>query len=303
MTGLLLLAACTGDAAECMDGYVASAGGTCEEAPDSAAPSDSATGRWERPEIPEAPWSADELVGVIDDLLDHGLPDQVALKDLYLEMLDQGRDGSCPNSDGTTIFAMLTDSCTSDKGYTFYGIAAFLEDTKQPDDPQPDAADYVFNMAPASFGITDPDGDTYYAGGAFYYEGRFDDDDVTWAGETNGSFGYPKSEGLIGAGYASSLDASGTYGPSGDSLTAMGSLNLNDIAAFIDELTWDTATCGGVAQGSVRVRTADGYWYQASFGADCEACGPLTYADEAFGELCYDWAPALQAFSDTMRTL
>jgi len=198
---------------------------------------------------------------------------------------------------------MLTDSCTSDKGYRFYGIASFLEAVKQPGGPEPNAADYVFTMAPASYEITDPDGDTHYAGGAFFYEGRYDGDSVDWVGETNGSFGYPKADGLIGSGYAASLDSSGRYGPDGDSLVMMGSLNLNGIAAFIDELVWDTETCGGVAAGSVQVRTEDGYWYQATFGADCEPCGPLTYAGEAFGELCYDWSNTLETYSTTLRAL
>ena len=303
MSFLLSILACGGEAAPCLPGFEATSEGICEPVEVTDTASNTTGGGWESPEIPEAPWTEVELEAVLDDLLAAGLPDQIALKDLYQQLLSEGRDGTCPNDDGTEIFAMLTDSCTSDKGYRFYGIASFLEAVKQPDDPEPNAADYVFTMAPASYEITDPDGDTHYAGGAFFYEARYDGDTVNWLGETNGSFGYPKSEGLIGSGYVASLDSSGSYGPNGDTMALMGSLNLNGIAAFIDELTWATETCGGVAAGSVQVRTQDGYWYQATFGEDCEPCGPLTYAGEAFGELCYDWSGPLQAFAATMRFL
>ncbi len=303
MIALAWLVTCGGDS-PCLEGFEKDAEGICQPVaePSGSGPTDSGGG-WQAPDLPEPPWTETELEGVLDTLLADGLPDQIALKDLYLKLLEEGRDATCPNDDGTEIFAMLTDSCVSDKNYRFYGIASFLEAVKAPDDPEPNAADYVFTMAPASYEITDPDGDTHYAGGAFFYEARTDGDSVDWVGETNGSFGYPKATGLIGDGYVSSLDSLGRYGPDGESVWMMGSLNLNGVAAFIDELVWDTETCGGIAIGSVQVRTDEGYWYQASFGEDCDPCGPLTYADEPFGELCYDWSPTLETFSDTMRAL
>ncbi len=299
MTALLLLLACTDDVS-CMEGYAPDAEGNCQAVADTATD----TGLTEPTEaLPEAPWSPSELEGVLETLVSQGLPDQVALKDLYLEMLEDGRDRTCPNDDNTTIFAMLDDSCLADTGYLFYGIAGFLEAEKQPDDPEPDAADYVFNMAPASYEIHDAEGVVHYAGGAYYYEARYRDDGVEWLGETNGSYGYPRAEGLIGSGYAGSLDAEGFYGPDRTAVTAHGSLNLNGVAAFIDELVWDTEVCDGVVVGEYRVRTDDGYWYEATVGSDCELCGPVTYAGEDFGELCFDWAPALQRHSQAMETL
>jgi hypothetical protein len=253
--------------------------------------------------IPPAPWSLSELEGVLETLLEAGLPDQVSLKDLYTTLLEQGRDATCPNSDGGQIFAMLTDSCLSETGYRFYGIASFLEAYKTPDDPEPDGADYVFLMAPASYEITDPDGDVHVAGGAYFYEGRYDGDGVSWLGETNGTYGYPKADGLIGAGFSASLEAQGYYGPDREALTIAGSLNLAGTAAFIDGLTWDTAVCEGVPVGTFRLRTEDGYWYQATVGTDCEPCGPVTYADDLLGDLCFDWTPALSQLSSRMKTL
>jgi hypothetical protein len=298
---VLWLLACGGAPAPCLSGFEHDDSGAC--VPIETTDTDGDGGGWDSPELPEAPWSELALEGVLDELLADGLPDQFALKDLFQAMLGEGRDETCPNDDGTEIFAMLTDSCTSDKGYRFYGIAALLEAVKDSDDPEPNAADYVFSMAPASYEITDPGGDTHYAGGAFFYQARLDGDSVDWFGETNGSFGYPQADGLIRGGYSASLTSSGRYGPDGDSVSLLGSLSLNGISAFIDELVWDTETCGGVAAGSVQIRTQDGYWYQATFGANCEPCGPLTYAGEPFGELCYDWSGTLEGFAAAMVLL
>ncbi len=296
---LLALAGCP--APECMDGFVRDDSGNCV-----AEPTDSVedTGEpWPEPVVPEAPWDAEELAAKIDQLFAYGLPDQHELKDLYLKLLEEGRDAECPNSDGGVIFAMLTSSCVSNQGYTYYGIAGFGEGEKTPDDPQPDAADYHFQMAPASFRITEPDGDEHLAGGAYYYEVRIDDDGVaTWQGEVNGTYEYAPAGELLGDGYSAGLDTDGWYAPDGSRAMALkGSLTLNGVATYIDGLSWDPAICDGVVQGAWRLRTDDGYWYELETGADCSPCGPVTYNGEPHSELCVDLAPVLADFADRME--
>ncbi len=301
MIALLALLACP--PAPCLEGFIRDAEDNCVADPSGSLDTGDP---WPEPEVPLAPWDIETLANKVDQLFNYGLPDQLELRDLFLRLMDEGRDSQCPNTDNSYIFAMLTDSCESDLGYTYYGIAGFAEGWSTPEDPQPDAADYHFQMAPASFTITEPSGEQHLAGGAYYYEGRVDDESgvVTWQGEVNGTYLYEPAGQLLGDGYSAGLDADGWYAPDGSrGMIMTGSLTLNGVATFIDELTWDTTVCDGVVQGRWRLRTDAGYWYALETGADCSPCGPVTYNDEVFGEACLDLAPVLSDFADRMELL
>ncbi len=249
--------------------------------------------------------------------------DPVHLADAY-EGIWAGRDEDCPYyyPEYLELYDQYiwTDSCTSDQGYRFDGYAYYMAYHGYVGSYY--TYDRYFYLYTSSMSIADPAGESLTGSGyAYYYDIDY------WY------YGYRAGYGLIqgtfdweGPSYQDSwlsrrlsvdLAVASTYYPAGYRYLSLNG-SLGDVSETVTAVNFDSVylesantgtACGLEPSGSIRVRDAEGTWYEVafdgpaysgatSFPAHCDGCGDVWWRGENLGVACPDFSALVSWESD-----
>lgn len=230
--------------------------------------------------VPE--WTGEQAAAQMESLADQDFPDPTQLRELYLSMLQAG-DSRCPgeNIDELADGSIPLGGCTSSTGYHYVGLSEFTESN---DDG------WSFALTLGDLYITDPNGDTFSAGGTFSYDAKVTDAGSQWKGDATGTFSYPGGTHWVAEGGSLAYWVEGGTAVDHEWLLLSGSIGgpLGTDNLYFDQLLYDS-DCGESPVGGLRVRGGDGRWYHLEFDADCSGCGTLTFSDTVeMGQVCVD---------------
>ncbi len=224
---------------------------------------------------PAASWTADEVADSAARTLSEGLPTPLELSDTWKQLMDAGRDFSCPPSGYDLVDG--DKGCTSTTGWRYNGYAEHTEEGGN------SGESYHLSMATDAY-IIDGDGEIFSAG--LEVELNIDGGpkrgfDLNMAGTTD----YPAADGWLERGVDMLLGCDGFLGGEGLSMQCLGGFSLvGEGALFLNTVIWEPGCEGG---GELLVREDSGYWY--SIDLDCGGCGEVTFdGRESVGEACVD---------------
>ncbi len=260
MTAVLLLLACAPDA----------------HPPDA---SDSGTSDTGAVVSPRPTWTAADVEAALGEALAAGIPEPWTPYLRYVDAYDHG-NSACPG-DGHQL--LVDDAPCEANGYSYYGIAALLEEE----------ATGGFEMHVASFRILEPDGAVFEVGGYFGYEPA----EAGWSTWLDGSFAHSTATGWLAAGASTGLAMEGTTGDA-TRVVLQGGAQVGSSTVWFEQAATDDAACLGLLSGTVRVRDDAGFWYTVDFGAACASCGAASVDGAALGEVCFDATTAMRALLD-----
>ncbi len=213
---------------------------------------------------PPASMQAAEVEAAMIQALSGGLPRPREAVDAFGRILIAGDDGRCPNSGGYTITESFT-GCHSEKGYTYAGLTIYTESTND---------DFSFL---GDCYVIDPDGDIFQAAGEL--EQATNPTDHSFAIKLTGTWGYAKEQGWLSSVPSLALWLEGDA----DHLRANGGWSTPAAILYFEGFQ-SGSDCAHT--GLMKLQDPQGAWYTLDYGTDCDACGPLSYAGTAMGEVC-----------------
>jgi hypothetical protein len=248
-------------------GLLALAGTACPTVADSTvqdSPSVEDTDNHPEVDPPPASWQAAEVEAAMIQALSGGLPRPKEAVDAFGRILIAGDDGRCPNSGGYTITESFT-GCHSEKGYVYAGLTIYT-----------DSNDDDFSFLGDCY-VIDPDGDIFQAAGEL--EQATDPTDHSFAIKLTGTWGYAKEQGWLSSVPSLALWLEGNA----DLLVANGGWTTPAAVLYFEGFQ-SAADCAQA--GLLKLQDPQGAWYTLDYGADCDACGALSYTGQAMGEIC-----------------
>lgn len=251
---------------------------------------DSATGAAETEDSgagtgPQPVLSAAEVAAGIDGVLSGvGLPDPVSMLDVFIRMLDAGRDDQCPHNPGPSLNEMF-NGCVSTRGYTYAGVSIFQ--------PAGDGGRGFFLLGDCFF-IDD-------AGQRLDCAGELELDEPAggagFSGKVTGTWGYPPEPGWIGRTPGAAVWMAGGPG----SLTLEGGYAVDGTEVYFHTAAATGLDGGdGCASGAISLRDDQGLWYRLDMGDGCDGCGAITAAGGEVGEGCAEFRGAARALLGRM---
>ena len=232
---------------------------------------------------------AQEVFDAFDAFLTLGIPEARTPGTIFNEMLEH-IDPQCPGQEGS-IFALLKP-CTTNDGYTFYGVSSWQSGTHD----KGDFTEHVFGSLQTSLTATDPDGGTLVAGGIIQFGGWFyDNGDVNSTSWLAATVHYPPADSWLARSTSGDMQVNIDTTDEGSLMVLRGGYAIDGSAAYFDELVW----LNECATGGVRTRDTLGRWYRLTL-TDCSGCGEVVSGDHALGEVCVDLAPALRDLHTTL---
>ncbi|HND30633.1 MAG TPA: hypothetical protein PLA94_11570 [Myxococcota bacterium] len=260
-------------------GLLALGGMACQVAPDSIVPDSPTvadTGARTEVEPPPASLEPGEVEAAMIQALSGGLPRPKEAVDAFGRILIAGDDGRCPNSGGYTITESFT-GCHSEKGYIYAGLTIYTDSTND---------DFSFL---GDCYVIDPDGDIFQAAGEL--EQATDPADHSFAIKLTGTWGYAKEEGWLSSVPSLALWLEGDA----DHLVANGGWSTPAAILYFEGFQ-SGSSCAHA--GLLKLQDPQGAWYTLDYGADCDACGALSYAGQAMGEICVPVEEAATAYRE-----
>jgi len=219
------------------------------------------------------------------------IPEPFSLRDAYLTFL-QGADPVCPNRQGNSFGHQ---DCMSESGHHFYGLAFYGDGTDVWGEEG-----YHCEMQ-ASFELTNPNGETFIAGGGFGYEGiRAGEDGTSWMAFIQGTFSFPGANGWLKEGATAGLAVYGSHQGSDWEMEMLGGVGDDAYYLYFEDVTVTSGSCGHHS-GSIGLRDPNGGWYWWVKSDQCEECGDLYFNEQSLGSLCLDISDQFQTYADSMR--
>lgn len=213
---------------------------------------------------PPASLGSAEVEAAMIQALSGGLPRPKEAVDAFGRILIAGDDGRCPNSGGYTITESFT-GCHSEKGYIYAGLTIYT-----------DGADDDFTFLGDCY-VIDPDGDIFQAAGEL--EQTQNRTDHSFAIKLTGTWGYAKEQGWLSSVPSLALWLEGDA----DHLVANGGWSTPAAILYFEGFQ-SSRDCAHA--GMLKLQDPQGAWYTLDYGTDCDACGALSYAGTAMGEVC-----------------
>ena len=193
------------------------------------------------------------------------------------------RSSSCPqleNPNADDWMGVWDDDCSTAAGNHYFGTALYGAD--QISDEHIEV--WIFNIL-CSFELTDPQGDTFIAGGEIEFKRERSDYEITLEARINGSFSYPPESDWLGRDTHASLFISGNIQNEKAMLNLYGGFSQNEQALFFDNLTLVDQDCGTTIIGRLSLRDPSHYWIHVDF-EPCNPCAQVSWLDSSLGELC-----------------
>ncbi len=225
-------------------------------------------------------WSAQEVGDALTRALSAPI-DPGAVHDAYFDLMGRG-DAACPGNPTQLTDAVLY-GCDAESGVHYAGITEWFEEPM--DGPVP----VMVRGLAGDFWIDAPEG-VSLEGGGHCVEVR---GDGVWVAEMAGSWIWGGGDDWLADGFSGQLTIEAIAGV----------YVLVDGAAHTSGTHWMASdlrladACGSGPEGTLGLRDPNGGWYQLTF-EDCDPCGTLTFANEAIGTACVDFAPFLVALDD-----
>lgn len=203
---------------------------------------------------------------------------------LSYEALMTHRTLSCPAAEHPTldpwvVWAAEGAPCTTESGWTWFGLANGMGSCEEVDGQQ-----RVNVGALVSFRATDPDGNDFVAGGTFEQGCTFSDAEGACTGSLTGGFSYPAASGWLKQGAEAALYFTDRWEDARHELTYDGGIALGADSVVFHELTVTPEE----AHGRIGLRDATGYWHEITLEEGSGGCGTLVWRGRAEGELCLD---------------
>ncbi len=273
-------------------------GGPADTAPDDTGSEGSADG--DVLPDPEPSWSAEEVQAILQDVLDLGPPDLAVLRADYLALLAAG-DADCPGEDATQLTGDVpVEGCTASTGYAYIGVSSYQwEQLEEEIDGYPAlSTSWVMD---GDFEIQTPEGERFGAGGAifsYYADVQLDEENSfqfgfadilgTWIDET--------ASGSLGQGISAAVLFNTASDETHQEVQFDGVLSVGGTSLELQNLRWHSETCADQAGGAVRIRDANGYWYDLDLDGDCSGCGRLSFeGDYNLWDICLEFRPFMDA--------
>ena len=244
-------------------------------------------------EVPKAAPSltVQEVGQLIEEKFLSRIPEPFSLRDSYLSML-QGAGFECPDLQGNSFGHQ---DCVSEQGYHFYGLAFYGDGTEVWGEEG-----YHCEMQ-ASFELTNPEGQTFIAGGGFGYEGiRDSEGGSSWMAFIQGTFSFPGATGWLREGASSALLIVGTHKYDDWEIEMSGGVGDKDYYLYFQDVNVTSGSCGHHT-GSIGLRDPNGGWYWWEKTDSCEDCGELFFNSQEMGTLCLDMSDQFTTYADSLR--
>lgn len=205
---------------------------------------------------------------------------------LSYEALMTHRTLTCPQAERNTldpwvVWAAEGSPCTTEAGWTWFGLANGMGSCEERDGEQ-----IIDVGALVSFQATDPEGNTFVAGGTFYQGCTLRDSEGSCSGALTGEFVYPGASDWLYDGADAALYFTDSWEGARHELVFDGGISLPAGDVVFHELTVTPEE----AQGRLGLRDPTGYWHEMTLEAGAGGCGALTFRGEPEGELCVDLA-------------
>jgi hypothetical protein len=216
------------------------------------------------------------------EAMETGMPSALQLRDLYEDFMLK-REPDCPhmeNQESDSWGGVWYDDCSTAEGYRFFGNAYYEEEETQ----EGDLHLWTFNTV-SSFELTDPDGETFTAGGEFESEWESGGGGTSWFFRIGGTYTYSPKGGWLASRGEASLYMDGEIGEEGLAAKLDGGIGLDGSALYFNQVLMEPEVCGGLPQGEILVRDGTGFWFSTVL-EDCSGCGQTQWRDEELGESC-----------------
>ena len=234
--------------------------------------------------LPEGPtWSLDEVAARLAEVLSQPAPTSGSMALSYEELMGH-RSLTCPQAETASldiwvVWASAGSPCTTEEGWTWYGIANGAGGCSSAD-----GMEDVQVGALVSFEATDPQGEVFEAGGTFHQACRFSEREGECEGALTGAFHYPAATGWLADGVESALYVGDTWEGDRHELLYDGGVTRGGLSLAFHELRVTPEH----VEGRIALRDPTDYWYEMMLTADSGGCGQMSWRGEVLGEVCID---------------
>ena len=240
---------------------------------------------------PSIEWTTHEAITEAEQTFSEAFPEPISILDTYETMMSMG-DEACPG-DETQLMTNLVpiDGCTSESGYFYSGVAAYIVNESEDDT-------HHFRGAHLDAGIllTDDNGAIFEGGGNIVYtiENEFEQDLTRWSGQVEGSWINGSGPLWLTTGISATLSVGGTLQSEQYKYNMNGAMSLMGVSMVFDQLQWDSS-CGDHPTGSVGIRDPSGLWLWVELESDCSGCGNAVWDSQSDVQwVCMDLFSARQ---------
>ncbi|MDP2308490.1 MAG: hypothetical protein Q8P18_20895 [Pseudomonadota bacterium] len=232
------------------------------------------------PEIPSPALTAAGVGSALSEALAWGLPTFPLLARTFSGLMAQG-DAVC-TPEPVAFQNLMAGGCRAASGVVFSGAGGGFG-------AWDDAGEVYSYQLRADFVITDVDGHPFEVGGDTQASVTVTDGALALSQELLGSFRYEPAGLWLGAGTSGAAWIEASVGDDGALVAQVdGGYDLGGAAVYFDQLAIGGA-CGTRPSGGMRLRDDSGYWYLFTYGAGCDTCGGVVYADGvSLGAACVD---------------
>jgi hypothetical protein len=240
----------------------------------------------------EPTWTVDEAAAALRELASYGLPYpgevRTWFENILLDLRDNGGD-ECPAIDGLAwdsegnINSNYDGECEG-AAYAVNGGWLYTVTVS----PVEDAVDIRSAGLFSFVGISPTAGDLEAGGELTEVLSVRADGTCTFNLALGGWYYEEGNVGPLGVGLGAGIEWEGSRGADGHlAATLNGSVGVGeDLAAHLEDLTFDTASCGASVAGSVRVRDPSSGWWTLAFGDTCATCAEASFGGVTLGEAC-----------------